>query len=134
MGTEPTEEEEIDMIKYFMIASALVAVAGWTILKSALIGGLIDFRTLAAFVIVWSTAVVTLGPFYRPDAFSEKEATPETGVNLRWPMSCGLQIVGISFLILFANLLLEFWMVALCTYLISLLVGLVGTAASRHLK
>jgi hypothetical protein len=56
---------------------------------------------------------------------------PETDVNFAWVGSCCLPLVGISFLILFADLLLEFGIAALCTHLIALLVGLVGTAAGN---
>ena len=78
--------------------------------------------------------MVTLGPLYGLLAFSEKEAMPETDVNLAWVGPCCLPLVGISFLIFFADLLLEFGIAAMCTYLIALWVGLVGTAASRWLK
>jgi hypothetical protein len=134
LGADATEIEEIDMIKGLTIALGIVTFGGMSSFKGALLGGLIDPRTFAAFLVVWSTAVVTLGPFYGLLAFSEKEAMPETDVNFAWLGSCCLPLVGISFLILFADLLLEFGIAALCTHLIALLVGLVGTAASRWPK
>jgi hypothetical protein len=70
LGADATEIEEIDMIKGLTIALGIVTFGGMSSFKGALLGGLIDLRTFAAFLVVWSTAVVTLGPFYGLLAFS----------------------------------------------------------------
>jgi hypothetical protein len=97
-----------------------------------MINELMDFRTLVvAILVVWSTGML-LGPFFA-FAFLEKGAMSETAANVVRLVSSYLPIVGIFYLIVFADLLLERWPAVVGT-LIVLLGGSVLTAASRWLK
>ena len=98
-----------------------------------MINELMDFRTLVvALVAIWST-VMLLGPFYA-FAFLEKGAMSETAANIVRLVSSYLPLVGIFYLIVFADLLLERWPAVVGIHLIALLGGLVLAAASRWRK